>query len=254
MMYPLASNSPSTTESHPATVRPAIFRSQAELEAPNARKWKAYVAPFFNVNGLLISPTTGEIFGYDDKPSAFSERPDYQPPLSKCLSADDLNAVLSHVDRRKLPLHTLHSLTDAQDQAHGVWRRTDMDCRIDVDCRITVPMMHTLRKLHGLVIYRNIIIMPQADLAKALGTTASNLMKKLSTLISSNMVRVSTSRNGGIRTGEIKLTVNPRLIFRGDDIKRAYYIEHWYRDWTTLHPQSASSTNKSRWDDSTIAA
>ncbi|MFJ9992591.1 hypothetical protein ACIQSO_17825 [Pseudomonas putida] len=246
MMYPLAANSPSTTESHPATVLPAIFLSQAELEAPNARKGKTYVAPFFNVDGLLISPTTGEIFGYDDKPSAFSERPDYQPPLSKCLSADDLNAVLSHVDRRKLPLHTLHSLTDAQDQAHGVWRRTD------VDCRITVPMMHTLRKLHGLVIYRNIVIMPQADLAKALGTTASNLMKKLSTLISSNMVRVSTSRNGGIRTGEIKLTVNPRLIFRGDDAKRDEYIKHWYRDWTTLHPQSASSMNRRGWDDNTI--
>lgn len=248
MMYPLASNSPSNTESHPTTVHSTILLSHAELEAPNAHKGKVYVAPYLNVDGLLISPTTGEIFGYDDKPSAFSERPDYQPSLSKCLSADDLNAVLSHVDRRKLPLHTLHSLTDAQDQAHGVWRRTD------VDCRITAPMMHTLRKLHGLVIYRNIIIMPQADLAKALGTTASNLMKKLSTLISSNMVRVSTSRNGGVRTGEIKLTVNPRLIFRGDATKRAYYIEHWYHDWTTLHPQSVSSMNKNGWDDSTISA
>ncbi|MEW9861426.1 hypothetical protein [Pseudomonas putida] len=201
---------------------------------------------FLNVDGLLISPTTGEIFGYDDKPSVFSERPDYQPELSRCRSADDLNAVLSHVDRRKLPPHTLNSLIDAQDQAHGVWRRTG------VDCRITVPMMSTLSKLHDLVIYRNIIIMPQADLAKALGTTASNLMKKLGALTSTNMVRVSTSRQGGIRTGEIKLTVNPRLIFRGDDAKRDKYIKHWYRDWATLHPQSASSMNRRGWDDSTI--
>lgn len=201
---------------------------------------------FLNVDGLLISPTTGEIFGYDEKPSVFSERPDYQPELSKCRSADDLNAVLSHVDRRKLTPHTLHSLIDAQDQAHGVWRRDG------VDCRITVPMMSTLSKLHGLVQYRNMIIMPQAELAKALGTTESNLMKKLGTLINSNMVRVSTSRQGGIRTGEIKLTVNPRLIFRGDDAKRDKYIEHWYRDWATLHPQSASSMNRRGWDDSTI--
>lgn len=180
--------------------------------------------PLIHADGLLIKPTTGEIVGYDDKPSVFSERPDYQPELSKCRSADDLNEVLSHVDRRKLPSHTLRSLSDAQDQAHGVWRRTGMDCRI------TVPMMHTLNKLHGLVQYRNIIIMSQADLAKALGTSESNLLKKLGTLISSNMVRVSTSRHGGIRTGEIKLTVNPRLIFRGDDHAREEYVKHWYLD------------------------
>ncbi|AZL75781.1 helix-turn-helix domain-containing protein [Pseudomonas oryziphila] len=202
--------------------------------------------PFLNVDGLLISPVTGEIFGYDDKPSVFSERLDYKPELSKCRSADDLSAVLSHVDRRKLPPHTLHSLINAQDQANGVWRRTG------VDSRITVPMMNVLSKLHALILYRNIIIMPQADLAKALGTTASNLKKKLSTLESSNMVRVSTSRNGGIRTGEIKLTINPRLIFRGDDSNRDEYIKYWYQDWATLHPQSASSMNKSGWDDSTI--
>ncbi|MFJ4066789.1 hypothetical protein ACIPW4_16055 [Pseudomonas sp. NPDC089996] len=202
--------------------------------------------PLIHVDGLLISPITGEIVGYDDKPSVFSKRPDYKPPLSECRSADDLEQHLKHVDRRKLPPHTLHSLIDTQDQAHGVWRR------IGVDCRITVPMMNALSQLHELVIYRNMIIMSQADLAKALGTTASNLMKRLSTLISTNMVRVSTSRQGGIRTGEIKLTVNPRLIFRGDDAKRDEYIEHWYRDWTTLHPQSASSMNRRGWDDNTI--
>lgn len=248
MSYPLASNFPSNTEFHPTTVHSTILLSHAELEAPNAHKGKAYVAPYLNVDGLLISPTTGEIFGYDDKPSAFSERPDYRPELSKCRSADDLHAHLKHVDRRKLPTHSLHSLTDAQDYAHGLWRRTG------VDCRITVPMMNTLSKLHGLVQYRNMIIMPQAELAKALGTTESNLMKKLGTLINSNMVRVSTSRQGGIRTGEIKLTVNPQLIFRGDDAKRDEYIEHWYREWTTLHLQSASSMNNNGWDDSTISA
>ncbi|NVN66015.1 hypothetical protein FGL97_23130 [Pseudomonas putida] len=184
-----------------------------------------------HVDGLLISSTTGEIVGYDEKPSVFSERPDYQPELSKCRSADDLHALLMHVDRRKLPTHTLHSLIDAQDYAHGVWRRTG------VDCRITVPMMHTLRKLHGLVQYRNIIIMPQADLAKALGTAESNLMKKLNTLISSNMVKASTSRQGAIRIGEIKLTLNPRLIFRGDDHTREEYVKQWY-----LAPASYRST------------
>lgn len=181
------------------------------------------------INGFVVDNLTGEIFGYDGKPSVFSERPDYQPELSKCQSADDLNALLKHVDRRKLPPHTLHTLIDEQDYAHGVWRRTGLDCRI------TVPMMNTLRKLHGLVLYRNIIIMPQADLAGALGTSESNLMKKLSTLISTNMVRVSTARQGDIRMGEIKLTINPRLVFRGSDKTRARYIEDWYRPTCTLH-------------------
>ncbi|MBD9630738.1 hypothetical protein [Pseudomonas sp. PDM19] len=182
------------------------------------------------INGFVIDKFTGEVFGYDDKPSVLSERSDYQPELSKCRCADDLNALLKHVDRRKLPPHTLHALIDAQDYAHGVWRRTGLDCRI------TLPMMNILRKLHGLVLYRNIIIMRQADLAKALGTSESNLMKKLSPLISTNTARVCTSRQGGIRMGEIKLTVNPRLIFRGGDHAREEYIKDWY-----LNPASNRS-------------
>jgi hypothetical protein len=193
---------------------------------------------FLNVDGLLLSPATGEIFGYDKKASVFSERPDYRPELRKCRSADDLNVVLSHVDRRKLPPHTLHCLIDAQDQAHGVWRRTGMDSRI------TVPMMNTLSHLHELVLYRNIIIMTQTELAKALATSESNLMKKLSTLISSNMVRVSTSRHGGIRTGEIKLTINPRLIFRGDDYTREEYVKDWYLNPVTYSPTTAKAIPK----------
>lgn len=178
--------------------------------------------PFLHVDGLLISPATGEILGYDDKPSVFSERPDHCPELSKCRSADDLSAFLKYIDRRKLPAHTLHSLLDEQDIAHGLWRRTG------VDCRITLPMMNTLRTLHGLVQYHNVIIMPQADLANALNTIESNLMKKLNTLANANMVRISTSRKGDIRKGEIKLVINPRLIFRGDDHAQERYMKDWY--------------------------
>ena len=90
-----------------------------ELDCP------AFTAtPFLHVDGLLISSVTGEIYGYDDKPSLLSEAPDYQPELSKCRSADDLDALLKHVDRRKLPPHTQRRLIDAQDYAHGEWRRT----------------------------------------------------------------------------------------------------------------------------------
>lgn len=190
---------------------------------------------FLHVDGLLISSETGEIFGYDDKPSLVSEHPDHQLELSKCRSADDLSAFLKHVDRRKLPLHTPHSLIDAQDNAHGVWRSTG------VDCRITRPMMGILRTLHGLVQFHNVIIMPQADLAKALNTAESNLMKKLNILADANMVRVSTSRKGDIRKGEIKLTINPRLIFRGPDKARDRYIAAWYRPTGYLHTDTLSS-------------
>jgi len=179
---------------------------------------------FIHVDGLVINRDTGEIYGYDDKPSTYAGRPDYQPELSQCRSADDLSAFLKQVDRRKLPAHTLHSLIDAQDTAHGVWRRTGLDCRI------TLPMMNTLNKLHGLVQYHNVIITTQADLAKSLGTAESNLMKKLQVLMDANMLRASTSRTGSddIRKGEIKLTINPRLIFRGDDYARERYVKDWY--------------------------
>jgi len=190
---------------------------------------------FLHVDGLLISSETGEIFGYDDKPSLFSEHPDHQPELSKCRSADNLSAFLKHVDRRKLPLHTPHLLIDAQDNAHGVWRSTG------VDCRITRPMMSILRTLHGLVQFHNVIIMPQADLAKALNTAESNLMKKLNILADANIVRVSTSKKGDIRKGEIKLTINPRLIFRGPDKARDRYIAAWYRPTGYLHTDVLSS-------------
>lgn len=187
--------------------------------------------PFLHVDGLLINPATGEIFGYDDKPSVFSECPDQCPGLNSCRSVDDLSAFLKHklIDRRKLPAHTLHSLIYAQDIAHGVWRREG------VDCRITLPMMNTLRKLHGLVKYHGVIIISQADLANALNTTESNLMKKLNTLVDANMLRVYTSRKDDIRKGEIKLAINPRLIFRGPDKARDRYIAAWYRPIGYLH-------------------
>ncbi|MCE6977220.1 hypothetical protein EI534_07340 [Pseudomonas frederiksbergensis] len=197
----------------------------------------AFIAtPFLHIDGLLISSETGEIFGYDDKSSVFYERPDHQPELSKCRSADDLSALLKHIDRRKLPPHTLYSLVESQDIAHGVWRRTGLDCRI------TLPMMNTLRKLHGLVQYHNVIIMPQADLAKALSTTESNLMKKLNTLVDANMVRVSTSRQSNIRKGEVKLTLNPRLIFRGDDYAQERYMKDWYLNLSIDTSSSAETT------------
>lgn len=192
--------------------------------------------PFLHIDGLLISSETGEIFGYDDKSSVLYERPDHQPELSKCRSADDLSALLKHIDRRKLPPHTLHSLVESQDIAHGVWRRTGLDCRI------TLPMMNTLRKLHGLVQYHNVIIMPQADLAKALSTTESNLMKKLNTLVDANTVRVSTSRQSNIRKGEVKLTLNPRLIFRGDDYAQERYMKDWYLNLPIDTSSSAETT------------
>jgi len=136
---------------------------------------------------------------------------------------DDFEYHLKLVDRRKLPLHTLHPLRDEVDYARGQW------CRGGIDCRVTMPQQRLLEKLHDLVLYRNIIFMTQANLAQALGTIESNLMKKLKVLEDTNMLRVTTSRNGNTRKGEIKLAINPRFVFRGDDKMRSEYIGHWYQ-------------------------
>ncbi|PMY41724.1 hypothetical protein C1Y35_06385 [Pseudomonas sp. GW456-L14] len=175
------------------------------------------------VEGLVVDKLTGEIHGHDDKPSIFSTPVDYQSSLSLCRSVDDFERYLKFVDRRTLPPHTLHSLRDEVDHAHGVW------CRYGVDCRVTLPQQRLLERLHQLVVYRNVIFMTQADLAKALGTAESNLIKKLKVLEAANMLRITTSRNGHIRQGEIKLAINPRFVFRGSDYTRGEYVMDWYR-------------------------
>ena len=175
------------------------------------------------VDGLVVSKLTGEIHGYDGKTSIFSTPATAQPSLSDCRSVDDFERYLKFVDRRKLPAHALHPLRDEVDYARGEW------CRTGVDCRITLPQQRLLEKLHQLVPYHNAIFTTQAALAKALSVDESNLMKKLKMLEGANMLRISTSRNRTVRTGEVKLTINPRLIFRGNDQARGRYIADWYK-------------------------
>jgi hypothetical protein len=188
-----------------------------------------------NINGLIIDKWTGEIQGYDSSPSAFAGTIKYQNELGKCRSVDDFQEHLNFVDRRKLPSHELHSLRDEVNYAHGEWRRTG------IDCRITLPQQRLLEKLHGLVIYRNVIFSTQSELARKLGVVESNLMKKLRVLTDANMLIVRTSRDH-IRTGEIQLIINPRLIFRGSDNTQARYILEWYRPAGGLSYSDASTT------------
>lgn len=171
------------------------------------------------VDGFVVDKLTGEIV----EPSVFSAPADYRPSLHDCRSVDDFDRHLKFVDRRKLPAHTLHLLRNEVDYARGVW------CRTGMDCRVTLPQQRLLERLHKLVMYRNVIFMTQAALAAELGTTESNLMKKLKVLEEANLLRVTTSRNGNIRKGEIKLAVNPRFVFRGDDYSREKYVMDWYR-------------------------
>jgi len=174
------------------------------------------VTTLISANSLIIDKRTGEIQGHDSKPSVLTGTIKYQNELGTCRSVDDYQDHLNFVDRRKLPPHKLHSLRDEVNYAHGEWRRTGLDCRI------TLPQQRLLEKLHGLVLYRNVIFMTQTDLAKKLGTVESNLMKKLRVLMDANMLITRTSRDY-IRTGEIKLIINPRLIFRGSDKAKARY-------------------------------
>ncbi|MNN61078.1 hypothetical protein D3C81_1762950 [compost metagenome] len=149
---------------------------------------------------------------------------------------DDFERYLKFVDRRKLPEHSLHALRDEVDYARGVW------CRDGVDCRVTLPQQRLLERLHQLVVCRNVIFMTQADLAKALGTTESNLMKKLRVLETANLLRITTSRNCHFRQGEIKLAINPRFVFRGDDYTRGEYVMDWYRPVGVLSSKQEYAT------------
>ncbi|MDH1695717.1 MULTISPECIES: replication/maintenance protein RepL [unclassified Pseudomonas] len=185
------------------------------------------IANFISINRLVIDKRTGEIMGYDDKPSVLTAKIKYQQELGKCRSIDDFEDHISFVDRRKLPPHDLHSLRDEIDLAHGTWRRSGLDCRI------TLPQQRLLEKLHDLVIYHNVIFITQNDLSKKLGVSESNLIKKLKTLTEAKQLIIHTSR-GNIRTGEMKLILNPRLIFRGSDVARERYIQEWYRPTCTL--------------------
>lgn len=189
------------------------------------------------IDGFRIDKATGEIYGkYIRKPSVFADTIKHQCELGKCRSVDDFRAYLNFVDRRKLPPHERHSLQDEINYAHGRWRR------FGKDCRITLPQQRLLEKLHSLVLYRNVIFMTQADLAKDLGIAESNLMKKLRVLIDANMLKVRTSRDG-IRTGEIVLLINPRLVFRGSDNTKAHYTHEWYRPISSLNDGEAGSNN-----------
>lgn len=175
-----------------------------------------------HIDGLVVDTFTGEILGYDEKVSVRSQLADFQPSLRDCRSVDDFQRHLKFVDRRKLPEHTLHSLRDTVDHCKGVWSRTG------VDCRITLPQQRLLEALHQLTLYHNVIFTTQADLALALGVKESNLIKKLNVLAGANMLRVTTSRSSNFRKGEIKIAINPRLIFRGADNARNRYIKDWY--------------------------
>lgn len=197
------------------------------------------------VDGLIVDQCTGEIHGYDRKPSVHAGTLKFQCELGKCRSIDDFNDHLVFVDRRKLPPHELHSLQDTINYAHGNWRR------FGIDCRITLPQQRLLEKLHSLVLYRNVIFMTQAGLAKKLGISESNLMKKLRILMDASILKVRTSRDG-IRTGEIMLTINPRLVFRGSDNAQARYTQEWYRPTDGLN--DAETRIKDAPDNIAIAA
>jgi DNA-binding transcriptional regulator LsrR (DeoR family) len=93
--------------------------------------------------------------------------------------------------------------------------------------------------------------MTQAGLAKKLGISESNLMKKLRILMDASILKVRTSRDG-IRTGEIMLTINPRLVFRGSDNAQARYTQEWYRPTDGLN--DAETRIKDAPDNIAIAA
>ncbi|WP_345956287.1 replication/maintenance protein RepL [Pseudomonas fulva] len=190
------------------------------------------------IDGLLVDTESGEILGFDDKPSTHSNQYDYNPALYY-RSVDDFDQYLkSHVDLRKLPPRKSR-LRAAESDAYYAWK----DSKGAIDCRITAPMMKVLKVLELAIKYRNILVTTQADLAKLLGVTPANVMTKLKPLVGRGLIRIRTSLDG-VREGEVILTVNPNLIFRGDDPAQDWYCERWYEDAAANNLNSATQTNK----------
>jgi len=174
------------------------------------------------IDGFVVDTTTGEILGRDDVKSIYSQRPDYKLSLNDCRSIDDFNEHLRHVDLRKLPPRDNNRLRELESEAYYAWK----DSNKIIDCRVTAPVMKTLKVLENAISYRNMLAITQADLAKMLGVSSSELMSKLKPLRDRNLVRIRTSRHG-VRKGEVILTVNPRFVFRGGDWIQAWYIKQW---------------------------
>lgn len=174
------------------------------------------------VGGYQVNYATGEVIRPDEYVFLYRDRTKPQQPFASCRSVDDYADYISHVDRRKLPPHNLHRLRDSVDYAHGEWRRTG------TDCRITVPQLRVLEQLHGLVLYRNHVVVTQTELSKALRVAPANLMKKLQPLVDRDFIRVETSRSGKMRAGEIKILINPSLVYRSYDSEQGEALKAWY--------------------------
>lgn len=186
------------------------------------------------VEGFVVHTLTGEIYEL----SIYANQYDYTPALYY-RSVDDFEQYLkNYVDLRKLPPRK-SKLRDAESDAHYAWK----DSSKLIDCRITTPMMKVLKVLESAIKYRNILVINQAGIAKLLGVTSANVMTKLKPLVARGLIRVRTSLDG-VRKGEVILTVNPDLIFRGDDPTREWYSERWYEDVAANNPNSLTQLNK----------
>ncbi|AYF87515.1 hypothetical protein D6Z43_10285 [Pseudomonas sp. DY-1] len=178
------------------------------------------------VGCFVVDNETGEIIGeYAQTLASHAlSRPSPHRAPDEVLSVDEWEDYLrQHVDRRKLPPHTTHALYYVQDTALGEHFRKSGDYRV------SKPMMMLLLQLHELVLYRNVIVMSQTDLSTHLAVAESNLSAKLAKLVEAGLLKVFTSRNGDMRKGEIKLLINPWLVFRGSDALRDNAVKTWYR-------------------------
>lgn len=187
------------------------------------------------VDDFVVNKETGEIMGeYIRTPATYTQsRPLQHRAPDEVLSVDEWEAYISeHVDRRKLPANTTHALYDAQDMALGVRFRNG------ASYLISKPMMTLLLRLHELVRYRNVIVASITSISKHLGVAESNLSAKLAKLVEAKLIKVFTSRNGGMRMGEIKILIQPKLMFRGSDSLKDSAINSWYRDQIHIDSQS----------------
>lgn len=140
------------------------------------------------------------------------------PPMVAS-SIDEINDWFKlNVDKRKLV--TINRLEDYHDLVCGYGIRTG------TSIHMSLPQYKTLTKLIEHVCYQNILFLTRKELCDVLGVRDSNLNTTLKSV--SEFVK----RPDGIRRGEVKLFINPLIIYKHlgayIHLSREQAILKWY--------------------------
>ena len=158
--------------------------------------------PKIVVDGFVVDKLMGEVLGeYTLHKVEHGKTYSSEGDILNVRNEDDMENILSSVDKRKLHLRNL--VTNSFNLCAGNSKRTGEKALM------TKTQHDLLKTLAPLVQYRNVIIIKRSELSKTLGVDIRVLLRKLSA--GSPYVRFE-SKN--VSKGFIRVTVHPDLLFR----------------------------------------